>query len=218
MELDELKASWQSLDRRVDRLTAINRRLLTETFARKARWQLAPMLIDAILNMLIGAFFAVTWGKFWAANLATPAVAAGGIALHLLSIVLIVIGAVRLHLALRIDYSKPVVTIQRSLAALQEFEVHSFNATWFGCCMVPVALVAMVMGFAGVNLWERAPVYVVANFAICLGIGLAPWLLHRWARRRGGRLAEWMDDFMRNRSIARARETISEIDDFARSP
>ena len=30
MELDELKASWQRLDQRVDELTAINRRLLTD--------------------------------------------------------------------------------------------------------------------------------------------------------------------------------------------
>ena len=37
MELDELKASWQSLDRRVDELIAINRRLLTETVRRARR-------------------------------------------------------------------------------------------------------------------------------------------------------------------------------------
>ena len=55
MELDELKASWQRLDRRIDELTAINHRLLTETLSRKARWRLAPVLIGAVLNMVIGA-------------------------------------------------------------------------------------------------------------------------------------------------------------------
>ena len=218
MELDELKAAWQQLDRRVSVLTSINGKLLTETLVRKARWRLVPVLIGAVLNILIGGFFAVAWGRFWAAHLATPVIAAAGIALHAVSIALIVIGVVRLALALRIDYTKPVLEIQRSLAALQAFEVHSFHAMWFGCSMIPVSLVAMIMGFAGVELWERIPGYIVANFAICFVIGLAPWLLHRWARRRGGRLAAWMDDFLLNRSIARARETISEIDEFVRNP
>ena len=218
MELDELKAAWQQLDRRVGILTAINSKLLTETIVRKARWRLVPVLIGAVLNILIGGCFAVAWGRFWAAHLATPVIAAAGITLHAVSIALIVIGVVRLVLALRIDYTKPVLAIQRSLAALQAFEVHSFHAMWFGCCMIPVALVAMIMGFAGVEFREGVPVYVVANFTICLVIGLAPWLLHRWARRRGGRLAAWMDDFLLNRSIARAREAISEIDEFVRNP
>jgi hypothetical protein len=218
MELDELKASWQSLDRRVDALTAINHRLLIETLSRKARWRLAPVVVGAVLNIAIGGCFAVAWGRFWAANLATPVVAAAGIALHAVSILLIVIGGVRLYLALRIDYSKPVLAIQRSLAALQEFEARSFHAMWFGCCMVPVALVAMIMGFAGVDFWKAAPGYVVANFIICFAVGLAPWLLHRWARHRRGRLGVWMDDFLLNRSVARARETISEIDGFVRNP
>lgn len=218
MELDELKASWKSLDRRVGELTAINRRLLTETLSRKARWRLAPVMVGAALNMIIGAFFALVWGKFWSAHLATPAVAIAGIALHLASIGLIVIGLVRMVLVLRINYTQPVLTIQRSLATLQEFEARSFYAVWFACwVLVPAALVAIVMGFAGVDLWERASGFILANLVVCLAGGLAPSLLHYWARRRPGRLAAWMDAFLLTHSIARAKAAIAEIDDFARS-
>jgi len=217
MELDELKASWQGLDRRVDELIAINRRLLTETISRKARWRLAPVLAGAVLNMIIGAFFALVWGKFWSAHLANPAVAVAGIALHLASIGLIVIGVVRLVLVLRINYTQPVLTIQRSLAMLQEFEARSFHAVWFACwVLVPAALVAIVMGFAGVDLWERASGFILANFVVCLAGGLAPPLLHYWARRKPGKLAAWMDAFLLSHSIARARAAVAEIDEFAR--
>jgi hypothetical protein len=144
-------------------------------------------------------------------------VALGGIALHVASIGLVVIGAVRLSLVLRIDYSQPVLTIQRSLANLQKFEAHSFHAVWLACwVLVPAAMVAIVMGFAGVNLWDRARGYVLANFAVCLAGGLAPPLLHYWARRRSGRLAAWMDTFLLSHSIARAKMAIAEIDEFAR--
>ena len=176
------------------------------------------MLVGAVLNMIIGALFALVWGKFWSAHLATPAVAVAGIALHLASIGLIVIGVVRLVLVLRINYTQPVLTIQRSLATLQEFEARSFHAVWFACwVLVPAALVAIVMGFAGVDLWERASGFILANFVVCLAGGLAPPLLHYWARRRPGRLAAWMDAFLLSHSIARAKAAIAEIDEFARS-
>lgn len=218
MELDELKTSWQRLDQRVDALTTINRRLLTETLARKTRWRLAPVVIGAALNILVGAWFALVWGGFWSAHLARPAVAVAGIALHLASIGLVVIGVVRLVLVSKIDFSRPVLTIQRSLAKLREFEAGSFHAVWFGCwVLLPAAAVAIVMGFAGIDLWERASGWLMANFAVCLAGGLAPPLLHAWARRRHGRLAAWLDDFLTSRSIARARATIAEIDEFART-
>jgi len=217
MELDELKATWHKLDRRVEELTAINRKLLTETISRKARWRLAPVLIGAFLNIAIGAWFALVWGGFWTAHLDTPAVAVAGVALHLASIGLIVIGVVRLVLVLRIDYTKSVVAIQRSLAALQEFEARSFHAVWFTCwVLVPAALVAIVMGFAGINLWQAASGYLLANFLVCLAGGLAPPLLHHWARRRNSMLAARIDDFLLSRSIARARAAIDEIDQFVR--
>jgi len=217
MELDELRTAWQKLDRRVDELTAINRKLLTETVSRKARWRLAPVLVGAVLNIVIGAWFAIVWGAFWSAHLDQPVVAGAGIALHLASIGLVVIGAVRLALALRIDYSQPVLTIQRSLARLQEFEARSFHAVWFACwVLVPAALLAIVMGFAGINLWERAPGYLLANFAVCLAGGLAPPLLHYWARRRGGKIAARFDAFLANHSVARAQAAIDEIKEFAR--
>jgi len=218
MELDELKASWQSLDRRVSQLTALNLALFTDVQRRKVRWRLAPVLAGAVLNMIIGAWFALVWGKFWTAHLGTPAVAIAGIALHLASIGLFVIGLVRLVLVLRINYTQPVLMIQRSLATLQEFEARSFHAVWFACwVLVPAALVAIVMGFAGVDLWERASGFILANFVVCLAGGLAPPLLHYWARRRPGRLAAWMDAFLLSHSIARAKAAIAEIDDFARS-
>lgn len=215
MELDELKSSWQ-LDRRVDE--RILRRLLTETLSRKARWRLAPVLIGAVLNIAIGALFAFVWGMFWTAHLARPVVASAGIALHLAGIGLIVIGVVRVALVLRIDYAKPVLEIQRSLADLQKFEARSFYAVWFGCwVLLPAAAIAIVMGLAGVDLWERASGYLLANFLVCLAGGLAPPLLHHWARHRNSRLAAWLDDFLLSKSIARAKATVAELDEFARA-
>jgi hypothetical protein len=64
MELDELKASWQRLDQRVQELTLINRRLMVDSSVRKARWRLAPLVMGAAAGALVGAFFAVLSAVF----------------------------------------------------------------------------------------------------------------------------------------------------------
>jgi len=217
MELDELKSTWQRLDRRVDELTRMHRSMLTHTLTRKARWRLVPVLIGSVLNIIAGAIFAVACGAFWSAHLDKPAVVVAGITLHLASIGLILIGAVRVALVLRVNYTQPVLEIQKSLAALQAWEARSFHAVWLASwVIIPAALTAAVMGLAGIDLWQVAPAWIVANFAVCLVGGLAPLLLHRWAHRRGGKLAAWFDAFLMNRSVARAREALDELDEFAR--
>jgi hypothetical protein len=218
MELDELKASWQRLDQRVEELTLINRRLVTDTVIRRARWRLAPVIAGAVANILIGAFFAAVSGSFWGAHLDSPPVLIAGIALHALSIVFIVIGVGRLGLARQIDFTRPVLEIQRSLASLQRWEAWSFHAAWVGVCLLAVAvMIAFAVATMGADFWHRAPGYLLANLLVWLAIGLAPLLLYIGSRRRKGRIAARMDAFLTSHSIARAKAMVDEIDDFTRS-
>jgi hypothetical protein len=218
MELHDLKASWHRLDRRLEELTIINRRLLTAAVTQRTRWRLAPVLVGSVLYIMAGLTSAVVSGAFWSQHLDKPGVVVAGMILHVASIGLVVIGAVRLALVLRVDYTQPVLQIQRSLARLQQWEARSFLAAWLGSWIVMSAgVIVVVVVLTGIDLWQVAPSYVLLNFAVCLAGGLLPLVLHRWARRRGGRLAAWFDAFLLNRSIARASESIAEIDDFASS-
>ena len=219
MELDELKACWQKprpARRRAhcDQSQAADRDHHAQGAleARAGAW-----LVRCSTSLIGGVFRGGLSGAFWTAHLATPPVAVAGIALHAASIGLIVIGVVRLVLVLRIDFTQPVLAIQRSLASLQEWEARSFHAVWLGCwLLVPAARSPLSWRLAGVDLWERASGYVLANLLVCLVGRACALLLHLWARRRGGRLAAWMDGFLTSHSIARASAAIAEIDEFAR--
>jgi hypothetical protein len=68
----------------------------------------------------------------------------------------------------------------------------------------------------GARIWERAPVYLLANLLVWLVLGVGPLLLYSWARRHHGRLAARMDAFLTSHSITSARAAIEEIDEFAR--
>jgi hypothetical protein len=217
MELDELKASWQRLDHRVQELTLINRRLVMDHTVRKARWQLAPWIVGALANIAIGLFFAIASGSFWGSHLDSPPALVAGISVHVVSILFIVIGAGRLALVRKIDFTRPVLDIQRTLASMQRWEAWSFHAVWIGICLVvPAIMIAIAMVLMNQGAWEHVPLYFVVNFVVCVAVAVVPVLVYAWSRRRGGRFAKWLDALLASYSITRARATFDEIDDFAR--
>jgi len=217
MELDELKASWQRLDQRVQALTLINRRLTIDTAVRKARWRLAPLVMGAAASALIGAVFAVLSAIYIGDHLdSPPAMIAGGFLL-VMSLAFCVIHVGRLILVQRVDFTRPVLEIQRSLASLQRWEAWSFHAVWVVCCLLPLGiLTGAAMAMKGAVIWERAPGYLLANILVWVAFGVGPPLLYLWSRRRQGRLAARMDAFLTSHSITSARAAIEEIDEFAR--
>ncbi|HET9474476.1 MAG TPA: hypothetical protein VFO82_11320 [Steroidobacteraceae bacterium] len=217
MELDELKTSWQELDRRLDRLTQINLALVTDTQTRKARWRLLPVFVGAVLNVLVGGWLVGTFARFWTSHLDTPSAVAAGIALHAGSIVVVIAGVVQLLLVLRINFARPVVVLQRYLALLRAWEVRSFYAIWLGAwLLLPALLVAAVMAVGGVDLWAVAPGVVLINVAVCAAVALVSIAFHRAARRPDGRFGAWLERLLTNHSIERAKFELDEIDRFAR--
>src|SRR5262249_20627462 len=112
MELDDLKVSWQRLDRRVQELSAINRSLMMDRVLRRAHWRFAPLVAAAWAFVIVGTCFAVVSGVFWISHLDVPPVLIAGIATQILGVTLIVFGVGRLALARRIDLTRPVLEIQ----------------------------------------------------------------------------------------------------------
>jgi hypothetical protein len=213
MELDELKASWQRLDRRVQVLTEINRSLMMDAVLRKARWRLAPLVSVAAGFVIVGICFVVVFGAFWVSHLDMPVVLIPCIAAQIMGVTLIVFGVGRLVLARRIDLTRPVVEIQRPLASLQR----SFHAVWVaGCLLAPAFLISVTVAI-GPRFGEHIPGIVLAQLIMWGVAGLAPVLLYIASRRRRGKLAARMDAFLTSDSTARARTIIKEIEEFTRS-
>ena len=219
MELDDLKASWQRLDQRVQDLTAINRRLMLDAAIRKARWRLAPLLAGAAANVVIGAFFALAAASFIATHRDALFALIPALGMLLVSLFYLVIGVIRLRLARRIDFTQPVLEIQRSLAAMQKWEAWSFLAMWQGSSLLPMAmLVGLVLATHGTGAWDRIfPGVVIFNVILWVVMALAPFVAYLVSRRRNGRFAAWMEKYLTSHSIAQARATIAEIEEFAGS-
>lgn len=217
MELDELKASWRSLDRRVDRLAEMNLALLGNAQKRKARWRLLPILLGSLFNIVFGGWLISVFARFWIAHLDTPSAVIAGVALHVFCIGGVIMAVMQLLLVTRINFASPVLVIQRYLALLQAWQARSFYWVWLGAWLLwPALLVAGAMALARVDLWAVAPGLVLVNLAAGCAVALASVLFHRRARRPSSRLGAWLDGFLTSYSVAGAKSALAELDRFAR--
>ncbi len=215
MELDDLKASWQAMDRRVTELATVNLRLITQQQTGKARLSLLPVVLLALLNICAGGWLASVIARFWLSHLGTTSAVLAGLLLQVASVGVVIVGVVQLLIVVRINYARPVVTIQRYLAQLRTWDLRSFRAMWLGSwVLLPAMLVATVMAVANIDLWHSAPDWVLASTIVGVGGAVLSALLYRWANRPGATLGARLDRLLLNHSIQRAQRALDEIDQF----
>ncbi|MBM4015175.1 MAG: hypothetical protein FJ293_09475 [Planctomycetes bacterium] len=130
--------------------------------------------------------------------------------------------AVLFHRALRVDWSAPVVELQRAIERLRLAEYRAFKWALLGGVVLWLPLpVVLLDALTGGRLLERLDLgWLAAN--VFLGAALLGGL-HRWSRRhveragRSGR-AERLLDALSSRHVRRAAERIAELEQFAAEP
>jgi len=220
MELDEMKAAWLALDRRLAREEALTLITFREGRLDRLRAMLRPLVMARIAQIVLGALMALAFAPFWLEHLATPHFVVIGASLHLYALMMIIGGARDLFMIHRIDYAAPVVEIQLRLAELRAWLLKSapvFGAV--GCFIwIPFTLWAFEVLF-GADLWANAPI-VVWMFVGWGVIALAVLLLALHVARHPGR-TKWAERFERGMigsRLANAQRFLDEISAFAREP
>lgn len=216
MELDDFKSAWQTLDQRLGQQHALNLQLFRDTRLDKLRRGLRPLKWGQIVQILIGIAGSLLFAPFWITHLHEPGLLISGLIMHLYCIALIVFGAVILKQIARIDYSAPVLTIQRQLLRLRHiYAVYGALiiglAWWF--LYIPLIIVLVNMA-SGVNMIHTAPSFIYISVAIGIVGLLAFGWFYRWSHRpERARLGRMIDDGMAGGSIRRAQRA---LDEFAR--
>ena len=140
-----------------------------------------------------------------------------GISLHAYGVMLIIFAARDLELIRRLDYSAPVLELQKQIAALRKW--HVLSALWFGItgCFIWIPFILALAYSAGADIWLRNPGVVgwlvvsgVVPVALLVGVVL-------WSRRPGmAKLAKNLENESVGRSVTRAQALVDEIAQFER--
>ena len=215
MELDEMKLVWQALDRRLEQQYTLNLQLLRDSRLDKLRRGLRPLAWGQAVQMLIGIAGLLVLAPIWIAHRHNMPVLVSGVIVHLYCIGLIVIGALVQARIAGINYSAPVLVIQRQLSSLRR--IYAIGGAlvvglpwWF---LSAPLLVVLSRGAVMVN----APAVIWIQLAIgAVGLLATGWF-YRWTRRpERALLARGLDDSTTGGSLRRAQAMIEEIARFER--
>jgi len=217
MEPDDLKLAWQALSCRLERHEALQTWVLLEQRKQKALSRLRPLFWGQAAQTLFGTPFILLAALLWirggqsAAGLPWTTVVAG-IVVQLYGIATVAMAGETLRRIGQVDYTLPIVEIQKRLARLRRTYILNGMLTglpwWF--LWVPVLMV--LAGLGGVDLFARAPGLVWIGLGVgAAGLAATAWF-HRWSRDPARpRLAKAMEDSVAGGSLRRARAQIEEI-------
>jgi hypothetical protein len=216
LELDDLKAAWQTLNRNLERQHTLALHQFKETKLDRFRSRLRPLAGSQIIQLICGAILVGLSTQFWVKHIGTYHLMGYGIVLQLYGIMLAGFAVRDLILIHQIDYSTPVVTIQKQMAALTAWRLRA--GTWFAVvgCFIWMPAILMLFYWLGADLWLAKPkvIYWFAlNSVVCVSLGGA---FVYWFRHGQSRSAKGLRESAAGRSIRRAQAVLDEIARFER--
>jgi hypothetical protein len=179
MDLDELKAKWGELDRKLDVDIRLNRELLTTAKLQGAQSSIRRLAVYLGLEAGLWLLIILALGNFIYEHISRPHFAVSAAVLDLYSIAMLQSLIRQIAVAMRIDYGKPIATIQKEIGALRVLHLRTIQwgvlaglVAW-----VPFLIVVFKAAF-GVNIYESAWVWS------CVGLGLAMIPLAIWVSKK----------------------------------
>lgn len=221
MELEELKAGWNSVNNRLDDVLVVQNALKKAVLSGQTKSSTSRLKIGPICELVVGSLTVLLSGGFMADNFAkilrapTSAIPFG--LLYGLGIFTIWLSIRLLIMVSGLDYAEPIVDTQRKIAALRSLRV---RATQFMMLMglplwiiFPLVAGQAIFGFEFVQAVDKP--WVFANVLFGVVVSAAIILA---ARRFGGQSRVWkkIDDALAGREIVRAQELLADIEVLAK--
>ena len=216
-ELDDLKSAWQTLSRNLERQHALTLQQFRDTKVSRFRSGFRWLVIGQVIQIICGVLLAFISARFWINHIGVTHAMIYGISLHAYGVMLIVFAVRDLHLIQRLDYAAPVLDLQKQIAALRKWHLHT--ALWFGItgCFIWIPAILAIAYSAGADIWLRNPRAVAWLMVSGLVPSAALVAVVLWSRRPGkAKLAKFLEDDSVGRSLNRAQALLDEIARFER--
>lgn len=216
MELDEMKLAWQALDRRLERQEMLHTRIYRESRLDKLRHGLRPFIWGQAIQLAFGMLFMLLGIAYWTTRTGVKHLLVLGLMAQAFGLTMILFSARNMYLIQRIDYTAPVLDIQRRLLELRRWRVR-VEAPVFAVIgsfiWIPLLMLELEWE-AGVDIWARWPT-LVGWLVISGFVSLALVLLVFSVVRRTGHM-RWVENQAAGKGVTRAQAMLDEIARFER--
>lgn len=217
MELDDLKSTWQALDRQLQLDNTLKLHDLRERKLDKTRRSLRPLFWGQIAQMVFGLAFILLAALLWMSKPEHASAIVAGILVQAYGIVTVIAGGAVLGHISSIDYAQPVVGIQKQLLRARTLYIRSGIVAGLPWWFLWVAILQTLAGLGDVDLLTQAPALLVIGYGIGVVGLLGTWWFHRWARRsERAEFGKKMDDSLSGGSLRKALAQLDELQRFER--
>lgn len=215
MELDEMKLAWQALGRQLERQNALSLQWFRQGQSGRLRRHLRPLVWGQSLLVVLGIAL-MLWGiSFWSTHLGIWQAVACGLFMQLFGTLAFAFPIRLLVMQQGIDYTAPVLEIQRRLARMRAWrvkvEVPVFTVLG-GVVWIPALLMlAQSDGDRfGLNPWQhlRPGLMVWLMSSVAVAVGLV--FLVRFVVRRSGH-GRWLENGLAGGAIVKAEMALEEM-------
>jgi drug/metabolite transporter (DMT)-like permease len=166
MEFDELKATWQILEKALERGNQLSVAMLRQQKLDATHRSLRPLRWNQAFQIFIGVLFILLAALLWSTKPAAIPVILAGVAVQAYGIGCIITAGIVFASLGRIDYAAPVVQMQAGLAQVRRA---------YGICVVVaglswwfmwIPLLVLLAALANINLYGHAPSVIWIGIAI----------------------------------------------------
>jgi hypothetical protein len=214
MELDDMKLAWQTLDRRLELRNALELDLFKERKLDKMKSGLRPLVFGQIAQLALGIVMTAVFAPFWVEHVRTPHLLAYGLSLHAYALMMMAFAVRDLHMIRSIDYSRPVLEIQKRIAELRAWHLRIGPVFAITGSIVWVPTTLVVFYWLGADVWAHSPNVVywcIANVVVCVGLVYG---FIRWSRTSRSKFARSLEEGAAGKAVGRAQLALAEIAQF----
>lgn len=217
MELDELKATWQALDRRLQQWNTIDLLYLKDRQRKRVRTTLRPLYVGQVFQLVFGLCMLCMGVAYWTQHRGEPLLMSMGVIIHAYGVLCIILSGATLGMIGKIDPARAVVEVQRKLATLRRFYIINGMVTGLSWWLLWMPATTVVFGLLGADQSMLTPgLFIPGTVLGILGL-LGTWWFHRWSRRpQRPRLARAMERAVTGKSLVNAQHLLDEIAAFER--
>jgi hypothetical protein len=217
MELDDLKAAWETQARTLDKSMRLNAVLLNRVNLRTVERRIETTLFGVVAQLCFDALAVLLAGSFAADHASDARYFIPAVILGVFAIALAVDTVRQIVEIATLDYDQPVALIQQRLLRLRAQRIRRvmFALALAPLMWVPLAIVA-ARGIFGVDVYSAfGGAYIAANAAFGIAVVLGAFAVATYGPRfeQHHSVKSFLDDIS-GRSLARALESLDSLERF----
>jgi hypothetical protein len=215
MELDELKSTWQTLEKALERGNQLSAAMLRQQKLDAVQKHLRPLKLNQAFQIFWGMPFIVLAGFLWSTQPTAISVILGGIVIQAYGIGCVMTAGMVFSSLSRIDYAAPVVEVQGRLARVRRAYGICVLVAGLSWWFLWVPLLMLLAGLAHINLYAHAPSLIWINMAAgVVGFLGTYWMYIYSLKSSNMRFRQFMERATFGRSLQNALQQLTEVRKF----